>query len=107
MIKENYFGNNAIKRQMQQNIKDKHLISKQSGHRFTKPEMRIGVYTKQIDNCLDNLVLAKQVPQFMKIKRKSEKRVTVLTKSEVSQISQTRQKSHIKFYNHTLVRQKR
>jgi hypothetical protein len=28
--------------------------------------MRIGIYTKQIGNCLDNLVLAKQVPQFMK-----------------------------------------
>jgi hypothetical protein len=24
------------------------------------------MYTKQIDSCLDNLVLAKQVPQFMK-----------------------------------------
>jgi hypothetical protein len=28
--------------------------------------MRIGIYTKQMGNCLDKLVLAKQVLQFMK-----------------------------------------
>ncbi len=44
--------------------------------------MRIGIYTKQIGNCLDNLVLAKQATQFMKTfsKRNSEKRVTCLKK---------------------------
>ena len=38
-------------------------------------KMRIGIYTKQISNCLNNLVIAKQVPQFMKTlsKRNSEK----------------------------------
>jgi hypothetical protein len=37
--------------------------------------MHIGIYTKQIGNCLDNLVLAKQVPQSMKTlsKTNSEK----------------------------------
>jgi hypothetical protein len=28
-------------------------------------QMRMGIYTKQIGNCLNNLVIAKQVPQFM------------------------------------------
>jgi hypothetical protein len=38
-------------------------------------KMRIGIYTKQIGNCLNNLVIAEQVPQFMKTlsKRNSEK----------------------------------
>ncbi len=51
-----------------------------SENRYTK--MRIGIYTKLIGNCLDNLVLTKQVPQFMKtlLKRNSEKRVTFFTK---------------------------
>jgi hypothetical protein len=51
-----------------------------SENRCTK--MRIGIYTKQISNRLDNLVLAKQVPQFMKTlsKRNSKKRVTLHTK---------------------------
>jgi hypothetical protein len=51
-----------------------------SEKRCTK--MRIGIYTKQIGNCLDNLVLANQVPQFMKTlsKGNSEKIVTFLTK---------------------------
>jgi hypothetical protein len=44
-----------------------------SENRFTK--MRIGIFTKKIGNCLDKLVLATQVPQFMKTfsKRNSEK----------------------------------
>ncbi len=29
-------------------------------------KMCIGIYTKQIGNCLDNLVIAEQVPQLMK-----------------------------------------
>jgi hypothetical protein len=51
-----------------------------SENRCTK--MRMGIYTKQIGNCLDKLVLAKQAPQFMKTfsTGNSEKRVTVLTK---------------------------
>jgi hypothetical protein len=38
-------------------------------------KMRTGMNTKQIGNCLNNLVIAKQVPQFMKTlsKRNSEK----------------------------------
>ncbi len=45
-------------------------------------QMCIGIYTKQICNCLDNLVIVKQVPQVMKTlsKGNSEKRVTLLTK---------------------------
>ncbi len=39
--------------------KEKYLTSKQLEHRCTK--MRIGTYTKQIGNCLNNLV-SKQVP---------------------------------------------
>jgi hypothetical protein len=79
MIKEKYFRNNAIKRQMHQNkrkILDKQILSEK---RCTK--MHIGMHTKQIGNCLDDLVLAKQVPQFMKTlsKENSEKRVTYLT----------------------------
>jgi hypothetical protein len=36
----------------------------QSENRCIK--MHIGIYTKQIGNCLDDLVIARQVPQFMK-----------------------------------------
>ncbi len=55
--------------------------------------MRIDIYTKQIGNCLDSLVLAKQVPQFMKtLSKEITNRDAVLAKSEVSQISQTRQR---------------
>ena len=63
-LKEKYFINNAIKRQMHQNKRKILYKQIQSENRCTK--MRIGIYTKQIGNCLDNLVLAKQVPQFMK-----------------------------------------
>jgi hypothetical protein len=51
-----------------------------SENRCTK--MHIGMYTKQIGNYLDSLVLVKQVPQFMRTlsKGNSEKRVTFLTK---------------------------
>jgi hypothetical protein len=64
IIKEKYFRNNAIKRQMQQNKRIIIYKQTQSENRCTK--MRIGIYTKQIGNCLDNLILAKQAPQFMK-----------------------------------------
>ena len=71
--------------------KEKCIISKQLEQRCTK--MCMDIYTKQIGNCLDSLVLAKQVPQFMKtLSKEIVKRVTVLTKSETSQISQTRQR---------------
>jgi hypothetical protein len=46
-------------------IKEKYFYKQtQSENRCIK--MRIGICTKQIGNCLDNLVLAKQVPKFMK-----------------------------------------
>ena len=71
--------------------KEKYLINKQLEYRCIK--MRMSIYTKQIGNYLNNLVLAKQVPQIMKtLWKETAKRVTVLTKSEVSQISQTRQR---------------
>jgi hypothetical protein len=49
---------------MQQNKRKILYKQKQSESRCIK--MHIGIYTKQTGNCLDNLVLAKQVPQFMK-----------------------------------------
>jgi len=71
--------------------KEKYLINKQLEYRCIK--MRMSIYTKQIGNYLNNLVLAKQVPQIMKtLWKETAKRVTVLTKSEVSQISKTRQR---------------
>jgi hypothetical protein len=79
IIKEKYFRNNAIKRKMQQNkIK---MLYKQTQSANICIKMCIGMHTKQIGNCHDNLVLAKQVPQFMKTlsKRNSEKRGTFLT----------------------------
>jgi hypothetical protein len=78
--KRKILHNNAIKTQMHQNIRKILYTQILSENRCTK--MHIGIYTKQIGNCLDNLVLAKQGPQFMKIlsKENSEKRVTFLTK---------------------------
>jgi hypothetical protein len=54
-----YFINNAIKRLMYQNKRK--ILYKQmlSENRCTK--MRIGIYTKQIGNRLDNLVLTKNM----------------------------------------------
>ncbi len=49
---------------MQQN--NRNLLYKQTHSENRCINMRIGIYTKQIGDCLDNLVLAKQVPQFMK-----------------------------------------
>jgi hypothetical protein len=65
---------------MHQNKRKTSYKQMQSENRYNK--MRIGIHTKQIGNCLDNLVLAKQVPQFMKTlsERNSDKRVTFLTK---------------------------
>jgi hypothetical protein len=57
IIKVKYFRNNAIKRQMQQNKRKILYKQTQSENRCIK--MHIGIYTKQIGNCLDNLVLAK------------------------------------------------
>jgi hypothetical protein len=54
--KEKYFRNNAIKQQMQQHKRKILYKSTQSENRCIK--MRIGIYTKQIGNGLDNLVLA-------------------------------------------------
>jgi hypothetical protein len=56
IIKEKYFRNNAIKRLIQQNERKILYKQTQSENRCTK--MHIGIYTKQIGNCLDNLVLA-------------------------------------------------
>jgi hypothetical protein len=61
-------------------------------------KMRICIYTKQIGNCLNNLVIAKQVPQFMKTLSKRN--------SETSHIShKVSQEGHIRFYSqsHKLV----
>jgi hypothetical protein len=91
------FQKQLIKKQMQQS-KRKNLYKQISENRCTK--MRIGMYTKQVGNCLDNLVLAKQVPQFMKTlsKRNSEKE-SHFSKSKpgrpqniLQSISQTRQR---------------
>jgi hypothetical protein len=49
---------------MQQNKRKILYKQTQSENRCIK--MSIGIYTKQIGNCLNNLVFAKQVPQFMK-----------------------------------------
>jgi hypothetical protein len=79
MIKEKYFRNNAIKRQMHQNKRK--ILYKQilSENRCT--QMCLGIYTKQIVNCLDNLVLAKQVPQFMKtLSNGNTEKITFFTK---------------------------
>jgi hypothetical protein len=103
IIKENYFRNNAIKRQMQQK-KRKILNNKHSEHRCTN--IHVGIYTKQIGNCLDILVLAKQAPQCMKTLSKE----IVKKESQFSQIVKYHKsyklgkECHIKFYNHTLVR---
>ncbi len=69
-----------------------------SDNRCTK--MRIGIYTKQIGNCLDNLVIAKQVPQFMKtLSKKIVKKESHFSHSKprrpydiLQSISQTRQR---------------
>ena len=63
-MKEKYFRNNAIKRQMQQNKRKILYKQTQSENRCIK--MRIGIHTKEIGDCLNSLVLAKQAPQLMK-----------------------------------------
>jgi len=71
--------------------KEKYLINKQLEYRCIK--MRMSIYTKQIGNCLNNLILAKTGTLIYENPWKEiAKRVTVLTKSEVSQISQIRQR---------------
>jgi hypothetical protein len=62
--KGNILHNNAIKKQMHKNIRKIHYKQILSENRCTK--MHIGMYTKQVGNCLDDLVLAKQVPLCMK-----------------------------------------
>jgi hypothetical protein len=42
------------------------ILYKQTQTENRCAKMRIGIYTKQTGNCLDNLVLAKLLPQFMK-----------------------------------------
>jgi hypothetical protein len=68
--------------------------------------MHIGIYTKQIGNCrLNNLVIAKQVPQFMKTLSKiyCEKESHFLQSKPrrpyniLQRISQTRQRRPCKF----------
>jgi hypothetical protein len=56
IIKEKYFRNNSIERQMQQNKRK--ILHKQAQSENRCIKMRTGIYTKQIGNCLDNLVLA-------------------------------------------------
>ncbi len=65
---------------MQQNKRK--ILCKQILSENNCTKMCICIHPKPIGNCLDNLVLAKQVPQFMKTSSKgnSEKRVTFLTK---------------------------
>ncbi len=80
--------------------KTKNLINKHN------TKMRIGMYTKQIGNCLDNLVLSKQVPRFMKTLSneivKKEKQFSPKVKYHKSH--KLGKECHVKFYNHTLVR---
>jgi hypothetical protein len=79
-----------------------------SENRCTK--MSIDIHTKQIGNCLDNLVLAEQAPQFMKtlLKRNSEKSHISHKVSQEGQIIYSSQscklgkEGHVNFYNHTL-----
>jgi hypothetical protein len=53
--------------------------------------MRLGIYTKQIGNCLKNLVIANQVPQFLKTLSK-----IIVKKSHI--FHKESQEGHIIFY---------
>ena len=64
MIKKKQFQQQCNQKTDATKQKEKYLISKQLEHRCIY--MRMSIYTKQIGNYLNNLVLAKQVPQFMK-----------------------------------------
>jgi hypothetical protein len=68
--KRKIFQKNAIKRQMQQNKRK--ILYKQilSENRSTK--MRIGIYTKQIGNCLDSKQVSQLMKTFSKIKSEKE-----------------------------------
>ncbi len=67
-------------------------------------QMRMGIYTKQIGNCLNNLVIAKQVPQFMETLSKiNSEKETHFSQSKprrpcniLQWISQTRQRGPFK-----------
>ncbi len=74
--------------------------------------MRIGIFTKQIGNCLDNIVLAKQVPQFMKtLSKRTVKKESHFSQSNprrkikfYSQSHKLGKKGNIKFHTHMLVK---
>jgi hypothetical protein len=68
--------------------------------------MRIGIiYTKQIGNCLDNLVFAKQVPQFMKtLSKELEKESQFSPKVKYHTSHKIGKECHVKFYNHMIAR---
>jgi hypothetical protein len=93
---------------MQQNKRKILYKQTQSENRCIK--MRIGIYTKQIGNCLNNLVLAKQAPQIMKtlskinsekshISHKVSKEGHIIFYSESHKLGK---EGHIKFHNHML-----
>ncbi len=66
---------------MQQN--ERKILHKQTQSENRCIKMPIGIYTRQIGNRLDNLVLATQVPQFMKILSK-------INSEKVSHFSQSK-----------------
>jgi hypothetical protein len=78
----------------------KKILYKQTQSENRCIKMHIGIYTKQIGNCIDNLVLAKKVPQFMKTLSKiNSKKKSHFSESKprrlyniLQWISQTRQR---------------
>ncbi len=108
IIKEKYFRNNAIKWQMQQNKRKILYKQTQSENRCIK--MRIGIYTKQIGNCLDNLVLANRYlnswkPYQNRIVKKSHISHKVSQECHIRFYNQSHKlgkEGHVNFHNHTL-----
>jgi hypothetical protein len=97
-----------MKRQMQQNKRI--ILNKQTQSENRCIKMRIGIYTKQIGNCLDNPVLANR---YLNLRKPYQKEI--VTKSRIShKVSQEGRiilyseshklgkEGHIKFHNHTL-----
>ena len=80
IIKEKYFINNAIKKQMHQNNIKILYKQMQSANRCTK--MHIGIHTKYMGNCLDNIVLSKN--RYLKYKYILSKRQGVKKESQTS-----------------------
>jgi hypothetical protein len=66
--------------------------------------MHMSIYTKQIGNCLNNLVLAKTGTLIYENPFKGiAKRVTVLTKVKYHKPHKLGKECHNKFYNHILI----